>query len=297
MGTRLEAVRISDAVGDTPDGGLYGPDSEAWRLNREAMLLPGAGPRALLLQIAHPAVAAGVDQHSDFRADPWSRLAATLRSYLTIVYGTHAAAQSEIRRLNALHRGISGPGYAARDPELSMWVHATLVDSTIVAFDAWLEPLSRARREAFYQETRPTGRAFGVPDRLLPADLDGFEAYLASMLGPAGPVKVSPIARELATAVLRPPLAPLAGWIPGGAAVRPLLERVPVGLYAWTMWPSIGLLPPSVRAAYGLPWGTRERLVSGWLLAGWRAWRPLLPASFRQMPQALAADRRVLGLP
>ncbi len=277
------------------DGGLYGPDSEAWRLNREAMLLLGAGPRALLLQIAHPAVAAGVDEHSDFRSDPWSRLAATLRSYLSIVYGTTVAARSEIRRLNSLHRRISGPGYAARDPDLSMWVHATLVDSTIAAFDAWLGPLSRERRDAFYHETRPIGRAFGVPDRLLPADLDGFEAYVAWMLGPAGPVQVSPIARELATAVLRPPLAPLAGWIPGGAAVRPLLERVPVALYAWTIWPSIGLLPPSVRAAYGLPWGARERLLSGWLVAGWRAWRPLLPASFRQMPQALAADRRVLG--
>jgi uncharacterized protein (DUF2236 family) len=286
---------MREAARAKPDGGLYGPDSEAWRLNREAILLLGAGPRALLLQIAHPAVAAGVDQHSDFRADPWSRLAATLRSYLTIVYGTSGAARSEIRRLNTLHRGIAGPGYAARDPELSLWVHATLVDSTIAAFAAWLEPIPRARREAYYQETRPIGRPFGVPDRLLPADLDGFEAYLATMLGPAGPVQVSPVARELARAVLQPPLAPLAGWLPGGDAVRPLLERMPVALYAWTMWPSIGLVPPSVRAAYGLPWGTRERLVSAWLLAGWRAWRPLLPTSFRQMPQALAAHRRMRG--
>ena len=81
------------------------PESEAWRLNREAMLLLGAGPRALLLQLAHPAVAAGVADHSDFRADPWRRLAGTLRSYLTIVYGTTAAANAEIRRLNTLHRG------------------------------------------------------------------------------------------------------------------------------------------------------------------------------------------------
>jgi uncharacterized protein (DUF2236 family) len=113
--------------------GLYGPGSEAWRLNREALLLLGAGPRALLLQIAHPAVAAGVAEHSDFKADPWRRLAATLRSFLTIVYGTTSAARAEIRRLNTLHRGIVGPGYAARDPALALWVHATLIDSTIVA--------------------------------------------------------------------------------------------------------------------------------------------------------------------
>ena len=98
--------------------GLYGPDSEAWRLNREAMLLLGAGPRALLLQLAHPLVAAGVDEHSDFRADPWRRLQGTLRSYLTIVYGTTTAARAEIRRLNGLHRSIAGAGYTARDPDL-----------------------------------------------------------------------------------------------------------------------------------------------------------------------------------
>lgn len=279
--------------GHSPDRGLYGPASEAWRLNREAMLLLGAGPRALLLQIAHPAVAAGVDEHSNFRADPWGRLAATLRSYLTIVYGTTAAARAEIRRLNALHRGIVGDGYAARDPELSLWVHATLIDSTLVANDAWLEPLSRDRRAAFYAETRPIGRAFGLPDGLLPADLEGFETYVADMLGPGGPVRVSAVARELGQAVLRPPLAPLAAWLPFGSALRPLLARVPLGAYAWTLWPAVGLLPPEVREAYGLPWGARERLVSRWLVAGWRAWRPILPDPFRQMPQALAADRRM----
>jgi uncharacterized protein (DUF2236 family) len=277
-----------------PDPGLYGPESEAWRLNREAMLLLGAGPRALLLQIAHPAVAAGVDQHSDFRADPWRRLSATLRSYLTIVYGTTGAARAEIRRLNALHRGISGPGYSARDPELSLWVHATLVDSTIVANDAWIERMSRDRRATFYEETRPIGRAFGVPEALLPRDLAAFEAYVAAMLAPAGPIKVSMVARELGHAVLRPPLAPLTPLLPVKAA-GPLLANLPVDTYAWTLWPAISLLPAHIRAAYGLPWDMPHRLVAAWLTASWRVWRPLLPATFRQMPQSLAADRRMAG--
>lgn len=288
---RMTPARRTDPVAPhrrldprAPDPGLYGPASEAWRLNREAMLLLGAGPRALLLQLAHPAVAAGVADHSDFRADPWRRLAGTLRSFLTIVYGTTTAARAEIRRLNTLHREITGPGYAARDPELSLWVHATLVDSTVAVADAWLEPLPRARRAAFYAETRPVGRAFGVPEALLPADLEAFERYLADMLGPAGPVRVSAVARELAEVVLRPPLAPLAPW----------LATVPAGAYAWTLWPSVGLLPASLRDDYGLAWGPRERLVSAWLVAGWRAWRPILPRSFRQMPQALAADRRMV---
>jgi uncharacterized protein (DUF2236 family) len=257
------------------------------------MLLLGAGPRGLLLQLAHPAVAAGVDEHSDFRADPWQRLAGTLRSYLTIIYGTTAAARAEIRRLNALHRGIRGTGYSARDPELSLWVHATLVDSTIIVNDAWLEPMSRARRARFYAETKPIARAFGITDDLLPPDFDAFEAYMAAMLAPGGPINVSPIARELGHAVLAPPLGPLAAWIPFGNVARPLLERIPVGVYGWTLWPSVGLLPPEIRAGYGLDWGIRHQLVSAWLIQSWRAWRPLLPASFRQNPQALGADRRI----
>jgi uncharacterized protein (DUF2236 family) len=264
------------------DAGMFGPDSEAWRLDREAMLLLGAGPRALLLQIAHPAVAAGVDEHSDFRSDPWKRLDGTLRSYLRIVYGSTAAARGEIRRLNGLHRSITGEGYDARDPALSLWVHATLVDSTVVANDAWAGPVSRDQAARFYVETKPIARAFGVPDTILPTDLEAFEAYLDAQLASDGPVRVGPLARDLAESILHPPL-------PGVLARIGLPPRV----YDWTLWPSIGLLPPSIREAYGFRWGSLERTVSAWLVAGWRTWNPLLPRAFRQMPQALAADRRI----
>jgi uncharacterized protein (DUF2236 family) len=265
-----------------PDPGLFGPHSEAWRLDREAMLLLGAGPRALLMQIAHPSVAAGVAEHSDFRADPWRRLDGTLRSYLRIIYGSTAAARGEIRRLNALHGRVVGAGYRARDPELSLWVHATLVDSTMAAYDAWLEPVSRDRAARFYEETRPVGRAFGVSDRLLPADLDAFESYLAEVTSAAGPVHVNETARELAGAILHPPLPGSLGRLP-----------VPSGLYDWTLWPALTLLPTRMREEYGFAWDGRRAFVSRWLVAGWRAWRPLLPAGFRQMPQALAAARRM----
>ncbi|HEY3164817.1 MAG TPA: oxygenase MpaB family protein [Candidatus Limnocylindrales bacterium] len=265
--------------------GLYGPGSEAWALNREAMLLLGAGPRALLLQLAHPQVAAGVADHSDFRADPWARLDGTLRSYLRIVYGTRTAARAEIRRLNELHRSITGPTYRARDPELALWVHATLVDSTIVVADRWLEPLSRDRRARYYAETLPIGRAFGIPSDLLPRDLDAFDAYVARSIGPDGPVRVGPTARELADVILHPPLGP----------VLPPLAGLPSWMYAWTLWPAVGLLPDGVRRDYGMRWGPLERSVAVWLVAVWRGWRPILPVSFRQMRQALAADRRVRG--
>jgi uncharacterized protein (DUF2236 family) len=267
------------------DPGLFGPDSEAWRLDREAMLLLGTGPRALLLQIAHPMVAAGVEDHSNFRADPWRRLDGTLRSSFALIYGSTARARGELRRLNGLHRGINGPGYSARDPELSLWVHATLVDSTMAVADAWLGGLGRDRRARFYAETRPLGRAFGIPESLLPADLEAFEAYLATMLAPDGPIHVNPTARGLAETILHPPLGPLI----------PALRGVPPRLYSWTLLPAIGLLPERIRDGFGLGWGPKERAVSAWLVAGWRAWRPLIPTDWRWMPQARAADRRMAG--
>ncbi|MGH2513749.1 MAG: oxygenase MpaB family protein, partial [Candidatus Limnocylindrales bacterium] len=214
---------------------------------------------------------------------------------LTIVYGTDRRARAEIRRLNQLHRSVVGPvhdqaaarllgdSYAARDPELSLWVHATLVDSTLVAQERWIGPIGAARRAAFYEETRPIGRAFGVPQSLLPADIDAFDAYLARMTGRDGPIRVGALARELARTILRPPLGPL----------HPALAGIPPALYAWTLWPAIELLPEPIRIGYDLPWGLRQRVVSAWLTRAWRAWRPILPVAMRTMPLALAADARL----
>ena len=291
--------------------GSYGPGSEAWRLNREATALLAAAPRALLMQIAHPLVAEGVEQHSHFRAEPRARLEGTLRSYMRIVYGNRAAAAGEIRRLNRLHEAVAGRvedsvaiaaghgAYRARDPELALWVHATLVDSTMAAHDAWIEPLAPARAERFYLETRPVGRAFGIPDSLLPADLDAFRAYVERMLGPDGPIVVTPTALGQAETVLHPRLGTflLGSRTAGGASAGPLplaavLDRIPTGLYDWLMWPGLALLPEALRRQYGVPDGLSRRAVSAWLVAGFRLWRPVIPPNLRWMPAALAADRR-----
>jgi uncharacterized protein (DUF2236 family) len=292
--------------------GLYGPRSEAWRLNREAALLLGAGPFAVLLQIAHPLVAEGVSAHSTFREDPWARLEGTLRSYLRVVYGSGRVARAEIRRLNGLHRSVAGsvadPGaaarfgsvYAARDPELSLWVHATLVWATLVTVERWLGGVPRERRAQFYAETRVVGRAFGVPEARLPADLDAFEAYIASMLGPSGPVHPSDLSRELAQAILHPPLAPV---VARGAVARVLgpmasptasvLRLAPRSTLTPLLVPAVGLLPATLRAELGLAWGPRERVLDRWLTTMWRAWRPAFPPSVRWFPQTLAAHERV----
>ena len=308
-----EIAAAMSALGAPDDAaGLYGPSSEAWRLNREAALLLGAGPLAVLLQIAHPLVAEGVAQHSAFRQDPWARLEGTLRSYLRIVYGSGPAALAEIRRLNRLHRSVAGrvgdaeaaarfgPAYSARDPELSLWVHATLVWATLTATERWLGPVPRERRAAYYAETRVVGRAFGVPDERVPRDLAACEAYMASMLGPDGPVHPTGTSLDLARAILHPPLAPMAERGAVARALGPLAAPVAAALRAAPrssltplLVPAVGLLPATLRSELGLAWGPAERALDAWLVAGWRLWLPVFPASARWFPQARAAYTRV----
>jgi len=275
--------------------GLYGPASETWRVNREGVLLLASGPRALLLQLAHPLIAEGVNQHSDFRRDPWTRLERTVRSYLRIVYGTTTMARAEIKRLNAFHAPIVGPvddpaaqerfgaRYDARDPELSLWVHATLVESVVTAFEAWMTPLLPDERARLYLESRPIGLAFGIPDELLPADIDVFTRYFDGMRAPDGPVHPSPRARMLARAVLAPRLD----------ALVPFLGWVPPGLYSWVQWPAVALLPADLRAEFEIPWGPGHAAVAAWLKAGLRAGMLVSPSRVRWFPQAIRAYDRV----
>jgi uncharacterized protein (DUF2236 family) len=294
--------------------GAYGPDSVAWQVNREATLLLAAAPRALLLQLAHPLVAEGVAQHSNFRADPLARLEGTLHSYMRLVYGTESEARAEIRRLARLHERVRGPvrdavaamlgraEYDARQADLSLWVHATLVDSTMAAYEAWVEPLRDEPAARFYEETRPIGLAFGIPDDLLPGDLPAFRTYFDSMIGPGGPVRVTPTARELVSGVLHPRLGTMLlpdrtsrPWAStaGVRAVSSALDLLPPALYDWLAWPSIRLLPPAIREGYGIPDDAARRAVDRWLSIAFRAWRPLLPVRWRSMPQATRAFERV----
>jgi uncharacterized protein (DUF2236 family) len=287
--TSASQARLDEAVG------LYGPATETWRVNREGVLLLASGPRALLLQLAHPLIAEGVDQHSDFRRDPWTRLRRTLHSYMRIVYGSTSEARGEIRRLNRYHRAILGPiedpaargrfgnRYDARDPELSLWVHATLVESVATAYQAWIAPLSAEERSRLYDESRPIGRAFGIPESILPADLVAFDRYFADMRGRDGPVHPSPKARELAGYVLAPRLD---AWIPS-------LGWVPPTVYSWLQWPALALLPEDLREEFAIPWSPVHDAVAAWLKSGMSAWRPLVPPGLRWFPQALRAFDRV----
>ena len=221
--------------------GLFEEESITRRVNRENVLLLGGG-RALLMQLAHPKVAAGVDEHSDFRAHPIRRLRRTIRMTMAIVFGDRETALAAARAVNQVHAKVSGPDYHALDPELLLWVHATLADTALVTYETFVQPLLPREREDFYQEFKLLGELLGLPRDRFPDTYRDFAAYLEHAMSPDGPVRVDSRARELAAQILKPKLRLLPG-------------RVMVPLNVITT----GLLPQALRVQYALPWGTRQQ--------------------------------------
>src|SRR2546423_12892396 len=142
--------------------GLYADDSITRRVNRENVLMLGGG-RALLMQLAHPKVAAGVDEHSDFRTRPMYRLRRTVRLTMAIVFGDRETAMAAARRVNQVHAHVIGPEYRALDPELLLWVHATLVDTALVTYETFVRRLSAQEQESFIQEVEDRDDILGHP--------------------------------------------------------------------------------------------------------------------------------------
>jgi uncharacterized protein (DUF2236 family) len=283
--SRADLARLHRAAGRRvdPTQSLFGPQSLSWRVNRETSLLLGGG-RALLLQIAHPLVAAGVAEHSHFERAPLQRLWRTLDLTLTMVFGSAADALAAVRQIERVHARVHGvlaedvgvfrrgTRYDANDPKLLFWVHATLVDSGLHAYERFVGRLRAAERNAFYVETTISARLFGIPTRLIPPTWNAFRAYMRAML--AGPtLAVGPASRAIAAALLSPPL--------------PFGIRQMAGL---TRLFTIGLLPPTIRRRYGYAWsGAHERALRA-ATAAIRAGLPVLPKIVRDFPHARRAS-------
>jgi uncharacterized protein (DUF2236 family) len=221
-------------------GGLYSEDSITRRINRENILLLGGG-RALLMQLAHPNVAAGVDAHSDFRRRPIQRLRRTVHMTMAMVFGERETALAAARMVNQAHAKVRGDGYRALDPELLMWVHATLVDSALATYATFVRELTHDERADFYRESQVVGELLGIPRALFPATLDDFDGYVDRMIA-SGPVEIDARARQLARLVLRPPLRLLPGPV-----------MIPFEVV------TAGLLPDVLREGYRLPWGRAQQ--------------------------------------
>lgn len=244
--------------------------SVARRVDREMFLLLG-GTAALLMQVAHPLVAAGVDQHSDFRTDPFGRLLRTLNTTLAVVFGDGRDATAAIERMNRIHarvRGVSerGTSYRALDPALLLWVQTTLVLTSLRLYETVMGPLSPADREAYWQETKPIARMLGIPDARLPATIADLERYERDTIDR----EVVPDRTSLGVArrVLRP-----ITWLP-----------------AIAYWPNdalaAALVPAPLRAPFGLRYGTAERVFFRAVVIALRWLRRILPEMFTVVPQA-----------
>ena len=279
----LERLRVAlESEHVDPRQRLYERHSLTWRINREAVLLFGGG-RALLLQVAHPLVAAGVAQHSDFRCDPLRRLQRTLDLMLTISFADAASALRAVQQIEKAHKRVKGmlsedagpfpkgTRYDANDPELLLWVHATLVDTSLLVYERFVEQLTPRERATYYEESKRGGRLLGVPADLLPETLADFEDYMHEMCR-GDTLAVSREGKEVAAAVLWP--------------------RRPIGVRYAMAVPNVvtfDLLPRVVRERYGFSASPQLRLMAQGLALVSRQTLPLLPSFLRTMPLARGA--------
>lgn len=244
----------------TPD------DTAIQRIVAEACVLAGAG-RAILLQVAHPKVAQGVAEHSNFAEHPFKRL----RGTLDYVYGTTLGTPEESAwvagTVNRIHTYVKGPGYSANDPDLQLWVAATLYKSALEIYELLLGPMPRAMQEEFCKESAVYSTLLGCPEEMWPSSVAEFEEYWDSALAA---LVVSDEAKRICRDLLYSRAVP---WV-----LRPLL---PVNRLITT-----GLLPERLREEFGLVWDEgRERLFrSGLRMA--RLTYPRVPRQVRRLPTA-----------
>ena len=254
-----------------------GPGSISWKINRERVVVAAWG-RAILLQLAHPSVAAGVHGHSTFRGSlrsSYRRFHSTVGAMLSLTFGDTEQVIAAAAGINAIHDRVRGDTYSAHDPHLQRWVHATLLDSIPLTYERFVGPLSLRERDQYFSEAAIMEPLLGMPDGWLPRDSSRLDTFMREMLA-GGTLVVTDTSRALARAVLFPPR-----WYLAWPAFRPLQLL------------TIGSLPPSIREAYGFQWRPRdERALARWT-AFLRTLLRFLPALARQWPVA----RRVAASP
>ena len=213
--------------------------------------------RALLLQIAHPLIAAGVADHSTFRGSTSasrSRLHQTIQAMLAITFGTPEQHDAAIERIRAIHRRVhgmlavpvgtfpAGTPYSAEDPDLLLWVHVTLIESVVLAYEQLVEPLSSVDRDRYCADSAEVAIALGARPDQIPRTWQALRDCVAQR---SDRLAVGPQAQQMASVLL----SPLRMRFVRGAVAAPLVLL------------AAGQLPPRMRAEYGLPWnGWRARL-------------------------------------
>lgn len=267
--------------------GYFDDDSMLRRVHRERAVAL-SGPRALLMQAAHPLAVTGLLAHSTAIDEPYERLARTAQVMSTIGFGSRADADRVTRHVRAMHRRVrgriktpvgrypAGTPYRADDPELLLWVLFTLVDSGIVVYSKYVRSMSRDEQAAYWHDYKVVGKLFGLRSRDMPATLDDLDEYRERMLN-GDELLVTDWARERARRIVLEPPVP---WM-----ARPLVETV--------NFVTVALLPDQIRSQYGFsplpPAFVRHALVAGGAEYVKRAVIPLLPERLRYVPSARAA--------
>jgi len=245
------------------------------------------GGTAVLLQVAHPLVAAGVSEHSGYDRDLWKRLTGTMRALYLMAFGTKAEAERAGAVVHGVHARVrgktavdlgpfpAGTPYSAEDPELMLWVHATLVEASLSVYQRFERRLSPDEEERYYSEMALVARLFGTPAEVIPQTLADFRDYFAAQLeSPA--ITVTPPAAEIAAVILDAPL-------PAALKMFAPAHRLATA----------GQLPPRLRREYGLRWSAVHELALPLAAHGVKlTTKPVLRAASRFSPprRALAAN-------
>ena len=254
-----------------------------WRVDREIAVLLGSGSRALLLQVAHPKIAAAVVDHSRYRSDPLGRLRDTLNSIYGFAFNDMDGVDRIVQHIYALHSRVhgqtpDGEPYSALDAHLLLWVYATLIDSSLLAYETLVARLEPTERETYYTEFRRAGHVWSIPPEDFPETLARLREWMASLIA-SGEVHVTSQGRQVGRYILEPPV----WWLPPPAALA---------LRLLTVW----LLPQPLRSGFGYSWDPRREKIVRSLAACSRIVVPRLPRALRDLPLARAADRRVRTL-
>jgi uncharacterized protein (DUF2236 family) len=280
-----ELVMVRSAVSGE-SAGIFGPKSVSWRLDREAAVFLGAG-RALLLQLAHPWVAAAIAEHSRSLSDPIGRFQRTFNITLTMIFGSTSQAIVAARRLHRRHSGIcgtlrensgayaAGSRYWANDVAALRWVWATLIETAPLAYELIAPALSTDDRERYYTEARLFAGLFGIPQDALPHSWLDFADYADEMLG-SELLPVSGAARRIAAELFA---GAGTGW------------RMP----RWYRALTARLLPPRLRQDFGLPYGAAEHRSAARAIAALRYVYPWIPSSLRYVAPYHEARSRLAG--
>ena len=245
--------------------GFFAADSMVRRLHRERLVL-FSGVRALLMQACDPLAVVGFRRHSIIFDDPQARLLRTDERMSRIYFGSREEAAETGRVVQAMHRRVrgrtpadygpvpKGTPYDATDPELGLWVLATLADSALVYHERIFGGLDAKDRERYWREYRRVGELLGLPPDAMPATHAGLREYVDGRLRD-GSLWISEERREQAVAMILEP--PYTGLL--RAAVIPVTETIRLI--------SVGLLPPQIRRLFGFGWDPgREALLRSTLL-------------------------------